>query len=67
VELIFLDRAPDGDYLVFYTKAKNLAQAHQAFETSTSHLDLETKKVIADTWDTSSIWRLDLVAESEWM
>lgn len=53
-ELLFLEHAEDGDYVVLYTKARNLAEANAAFEKSQLKLDQEAKQVMAETWDFST-------------
>lgn len=62
-ELIFIERTPAGDFVLFYTKAESLLAANQAFERSKLPLDIEAKRVMADTWDFSQIQLLEGLAE----
>jgi hypothetical protein len=62
-EQIFLERGPQGDYLIFYMKAESLARANIAFTESTLPLDIETKKVIAETWETEGIRGLEVIVD----
>lgn len=50
LESLFLERAEEADYLVFYTRAENLARLGAVFERSALPLDLETKQIISETW-----------------
>jgi hypothetical protein len=50
LESLFLERTEEADYLVFYTRAENLARLGETFERSTLPLDLETKQIIRETW-----------------
>jgi hypothetical protein len=63
LESLFLDRQPQADYLIFYTRAKNLAQANATFVSSTLPLDLETKQFIAETW--AEVTLLETVVDLE--
>ena len=62
-ELLLLDRSSDGDYVILYTRAKNLAEANTAFERSVLKLDQEAKKIMAETWDLSSVRVLERYLE----
>jgi len=62
-ENIFLERSAAGDFILFYTKAKNLLRANQIFASSVHPLDVEAKAVIASTWDLSTLQRLELVVD----
>lgn len=53
-EHIFLDRTSVGDSIIFYTKAIDLKKASEAFQKSELSLDLEAKRIMAETWDFSS-------------
>jgi Family of unknown function (DUF6176) len=62
-EHIFLERSASGDYLHFYTRAENLAVASAAFQKSALTVDLEAKKIMAETWDFSSVKVLERVLD----
>jgi hypothetical protein len=62
-ELMLLERASDGDYIVLYTKAENLAEANDAFEKSGLKLDQEAKKVMSETWDFASVRQVERLLE----
>lgn len=51
VESIFLDRAADGDYLIFYTRAESLQKANEYMMQSTDPVDIEGLEIIQKTWD----------------
>lgn len=62
-EYLFLERAEDGDYVILYTKARNLVEANAAFERSQLKLDQEAKKVMAETWDFSTAKQVERLLE----
>jgi hypothetical protein len=62
-EHVMLERSPQGDCLIFYSRAASLAAANQAFIASTSPLDEETKAVIAETWDVDRAVLLDVLID----
>lgn len=63
LESLFLERGDQSDYLVFYTRADDLANAGAAFAASALPLDLETKAMIAKTWADATA--LELVVDLE--
>ena len=62
-ESLFLERTEQGDFLVFYSRAADLAQAAAAFQTSPLALDQETMRLIAETWE--SAVPLELIVDLE--
>ncbi|MBL8985011.1 MAG: hypothetical protein JNJ80_01985 [Gemmatimonadetes bacterium] len=62
-ESLFLERTEQGDYLVFYSRAVDLARAAAAFQTSQLPLDQETMRLIAETWE--SAVPLELIVDLE--
>jgi hypothetical protein len=60
---VMLERTGEGDYLIFYSRAKSLAAANQAFVESTSRLDEATKAIIQETWDVARATRLDVLID----
>jgi hypothetical protein len=55
VESLFLERRDEADYLYYYVKAKDLAEATQVNLRATDPLTLEIRKFVSDTWgDVSS-------------
>lgn len=62
-ESLFLDRTDGGDYLIFVTRADDLEAAAAAFQRSTLPLDVETRRLIADTW--AGVEPLELLADLE--
>jgi hypothetical protein len=52
-ECMFLERTETaGDSLVFYMRATDLAEAQRRFALSTLAIDVETRALIAECWDT---------------
>lgn len=62
-ESLFLDRTDGGDFLIFVTRAADLEAAAAAFQRSTLPLDVETRRLIADTW--ADVEPLELLADLE--
>jgi Family of unknown function (DUF6176) len=62
-ESLFLDRTPQADYLILVVRAENLASANLAFLESGLQVDMETKRVISDTW--AAVTPLELVVDLE--
>ena len=62
-EHIFLEHSESGDSIIFYTKAQDLKKANEAFERSSLPLDVEAKRVMASTWEFSSIKALQKVLD----
>ena len=52
-EAIFLERGVPADSIVFYMRAENLAEAQRRFAGSTLAIDVETRSIIAECWDTT--------------
>lgn len=67
VESMFLERRDEADYLYYYVKAKNLAEASQVNMQATDELTLEIRRFVSETWgDVSSpepLLDLDLIGE----
>lgn len=63
LESLFIERGGEHDYLVFYTRAEDLAAASAAFAASTLALDGETRQIIAETW--AAAQALELVVDLE--
>lgn len=53
VESVFLDRCEDGDYLIFYTRAKDLIKANEAMQRSENPVDKEALEIIQKTWESA--------------
>ncbi|HSG48895.1 MAG TPA: DUF6176 family protein [Longimicrobiales bacterium] len=62
-ETLFLDRTAEEDCLVFFTRARDLAAAAAAFQSSQLPLDVETRELIADTWQ--EVRALELLVDLE--
>jgi hypothetical protein len=60
-EMLFLDRTETGDYLVFFTRARDLQAAAAAFQSSQLPLDAQTRALIAEAWE--SVRPLELLAD----
>ena len=60
---IFLDRSPDGDFIIVYWKAEDLAKARAVFQSSRRKMDLEMIEMVESTWDRSQVARLEPVME----
>lgn len=52
VESVFLDQTSDGDFLIYYLKARSLEQAGQAAQQSRHEIDAYHQEFKRDTWDT---------------
>lgn len=63
IESIFLNREPDGDYLLLYQRAASLVKASEVFIASELPLDVETKQFILDGWE--SVQLLDVLFDAE--
>lgn len=50
VESMFLERRDDGDYLYYYVKARDLAQANQANMEATDAFSMEIRRFVSETW-----------------
>lgn len=62
-EAIFLQRGRAGDALVFYLRARDLAEAQRAFAQSELPIARETRAIIAECWDTSAAEPLQVLLE----
>ena len=62
-EHIFLERSAAGDFIIFYAKVQDMAKARAVLGTSQRKLDQEMLKMIDETWDRSSVVRLEPVME----
>ena len=67
VESMFLERRDDADYLYYYAKARDLAQASQVNMQSNDSLAQEIRAFITETWDhivsPEPLLDLDLIRE----
>lgn len=67
VESVFLERTREGDYLIYYMKAKNLARAEEAYRRSTHEIDAYHLKFKEETWESRANLELlvdfDLIEE----
>jgi hypothetical protein len=59
-EHIFLERSPDGGFIVLYWKVENPAKAGATFQLSKRKIDLE---MIETTWDRSQVSSLECIME----
>lgn len=68
VESLFLERRDEADYLYYYVKAKDLAEATQVNLRATDPLTLEIRKFVSETWgDVSSpepLLDIDLIPDN---
>lgn len=48
IESVFLDSAPDGDYLVYYVRAQDLAKTRKASAESKHEIDEYHRKVMGE-------------------
>ncbi len=53
VEAVFLDSGEDGDYLLYYMKAENLAKASEVGRNSTHPIDSYHNTFKKATWDST--------------
>jgi Family of unknown function (DUF6176) len=51
VESVFLEQAGDGDFLIYYMKARNLEEAGQAVQHSHHEIDAYHQEFKQDTWE----------------
>lgn len=67
VESMFLERRDDGDYLYYYVKARDLAQANQVNMEADDELSREIRNFVSETWDhivsPEPLLDLDLIQE----
>lgn len=50
VESVFLERTPDGDYLIYFVKAEDMVRANEVAARSTRSIDAYHKQFQRDTW-----------------
>src|SRR5688500_4895022 len=62
-EAMFLDCGPGGDALVFYLRAHDLREAQAQFAASELPIDLETRRIIEECWDTAQARPLEVLLE----
>lgn len=62
-EHIFLERSAEGDFIIFYCKAEDMAKAREMLQKSKRRLDLEMMEMIDSTWDRSDVSRLERIFE----
>ncbi|MGE3275149.1 MAG: DUF6176 family protein [Vicinamibacterales bacterium] len=60
-EAVFLLREGDAEFLYIYSRARDLAEAAEAFQASSRPVDVEFKDVIQSCLDVESLTTLDLV------
>lgn len=63
VESMFLDRAPDADYLIFYTRAESLQKANEMLMKSDNPVDREALEMMQKTWE--SVQALELLFDAD--
>ena len=63
IESVFLDSNEQGDYLVYYIKARSLSAAREAAERSSHPIDAYHERFKAQTWESRS--RLELLVDFE--
>jgi uncharacterized protein DUF6176 len=54
IESVFLDETGDGDYLVYYMKARSLADARAVAQRSTHAIDAYHQRFKHDTWEATT-------------
>lgn len=62
-ETMALERGESGEFVVFYTRAESLERANRAFATSEAPIDVETRAIIAETWDIERAQALTVLLE----
>lgn len=63
IESVFLDSGVDGDYLVYYMRARSIEQAVEIAEESVASIDEFHKKFKRDAW--AEVRRLELLLDLE--
>lgn len=63
VESVFLERAPDADFLVYYMKAADLDRSRQVARTSNRPIDVYHRRFKEETW--ASVANLELLVNLE--
>jgi Family of unknown function (DUF6176) len=51
VESVFLDSTGDGEFLIYYVKAKSMEAAREAVQRSTHPIDTYHQQFKTDTWE----------------
>src|SRR5262249_9761745 len=54
IESVFLDESDDGDFLVYYMKARSLAEATRVAQRSTHAIDAYHQEFKQSTWETTT-------------
>jgi hypothetical protein len=54
IESVFLERTPQGDFLIYYMKAESLEQARAAVTKTTHAIDEYHRQFKRETWDGGS-------------
>jgi hypothetical protein len=62
-EALFLERAPAGDHVVYYMRARDLERAAQVFAASQLPIDRETRAMIEECWDVPRIQALEVLLD----
>ncbi len=63
VESVFLEHAPDGDFLIYYMRAENLERSRDVAAQSPHAIDQYHQAFKRDTWDGGA--RLELLIDLE--
>ncbi len=58
VESVFLDRAAEGDYLIYYLKVESDERAARAVQNSSHPLDASQQQFIRETWESHQALQL---------
>jgi len=61
IEACFLDRTPDGDFIIVFMKAESFEQSRRAVEASSHDIDQYHQQFKKDTWESGQ--RLDLLVD----
>lgn len=61
IESYFLERTPEGDFLIAFMKAESFEKARKTAETSTHDIDRYHQQFKADTWE--SLQPLELLID----
>ncbi len=64
-EAFFLERGIDSDSVLFYMRARSLADAQAAFGRSTLSIDREARAMMEECWDVDSANALEVLLELE--
>jgi hypothetical protein len=58
VESVFLDSTADGEFLIYYVKAKSIEAAREAVQRSTHPIDTYHQQFKTDTWEARTLLQL---------